>query len=167
MKKCETCEHYEYAQPYNTCRKFKTNTEPQWSCPDHSITKAFERCFDLLKESSDTIKEMTEEYTHTPNKNLLDTHFGAPASELLQGLTVRKEIDYKTEFLKLEKDYFEDVADLKEEVKKADQEIKDLNEKLKERTDGYQYWYKEWQKTAQENKKLNMLIAKIVEIAEG
>lgn len=109
---CDTCENYRDDFDPSLCTYHDRGTEDKWTCPDH-----------LDKYTHDEAKDDTKQYTHEHNKNLLDTHFGASADELLQGLTIKKEIDYKAEFLKLEKDYFEDVTDLKADLKTAQDKV--------------------------------------------
>lgn len=158
---CDSCEHFVDTPDPHICTLHDRGTEDKWTCPDH-----MEICHEKEYAKAVTFG-VIEEYTHTHNKNLLDTHFGDSASELLQGLTIRKEPDYKAEFLKLEKDYFEDVADLKQDLKTEQDKVTYWFEKHSEEQENSTYWYKEWQKASHENEKLNMLIAKIKEIVEG
>lgn len=192
---CDTCENYRDDFDPNLCTYHDRGTEDKWTCPDHldkytheeANTHVVKEGLFLQADGKWTVKEdvtifdkkskemlQSDTDTHEHNKNLLDAHFGASTDELLQGLTIKKEIDYKVEFLKLEKDYFEDVADIKADLKKAEgkatywfEKHNEAQEDIKTAIESYEYWQKKWREEAEQNEKLNMLLAKIVEIVEG
>lgn len=121
-------------------------------------------------------------------QNLLNSTFGKPTGEMLDELLGDYKITDKGE-LALENqknaDGFlywfqkhneaqEEVDELKRDLASAERYyeklVEDLQKQLEaehqEENENSDYWYKEWQKAAQENEKLNMFIGKIKEVVE-